>query len=79
MWKWVTVNFNVIVLKVLARVEVEPSQRLSTQPKARLKVKKRGPIHMGAVKFNMKIIVKLKVLNIFPDDPKICLYKLNNW
>ena len=34
---------------------------------------------MGAVKFNMKIIVKLKVLNIFPDDPKIRIYKLNNW
>ena len=67
-WRRVTIDFNAV-----PTIKGKPSLRSSTQPKAMLKSEKRDSIQMGAVKFNFKIINRLKVLNIFPNDSNICI------
>ena len=57
----------------MATIKGVPSLRSSIQPKAMLKLKKRDSIYMEAVKFNLKITARLKVLNIFPNNLNICV------
>ena len=52
----------------MATIKEKSSKRSPSQSKARLRLKKNDSIHMGPVKFNLKKMVKLKVLKTFTDD-----------
>ena len=52
----------------MATIKEKSSQRSPSQSKARLRLKKNDSIHLGPVKFNLKKMVKLKVLKTFSDD-----------
>ena len=52
----------------MATIKEISYQRSPSQSKVRLRLKKNDSIHMGPVKFNLKKMVKLKVLKIFSDD-----------